>query len=88
MIRILIVLWVAFGMAGCMSMTNNYDLSNSIMISSGNQDKPVDAGISTTGKDVGDAIKAAGWGGPGLPSIDEVRSLLDRIQSRNKADTP
>jgi len=34
MIRIGIVLWVAFGMAGCMSMTNNYDLSNSVMISS------------------------------------------------------
>src|SRR5574343_918639 len=57
------------GLTGCMTVT----VSNSLLMGSTiNQDKPIRAGVSTTGEAIGEVIKAAGWGGPDIGALKDI----------------
>lgn len=65
-------------LASCMQIQANYYLYGGSRISSSPiaQSKPIDAGISTTGDDIGKAINAAVGGF----SVNDVRELREQIQ--------
>ena len=72
------VILILISLSGCMSLT----VSNSLLIGSGvTQEKPIEAGISTTGKDIGDAVRAAGWGGP---NIGEFKGIVEEFLKERK----
>ena len=59
-------------LSGCMSLT----IQDSLLVNSTiGQEKPIEAGISTTGKDLGELVKAAGWGGPSL-DFEKLQGLI------------
>ena len=50
-------------------------ITNSLLVNTTlTQDRPVRAGISTTGEDIGEALKAAGFGNP--VSIEDLKDIV------------
>lgn len=73
------LLWFAVAIISVMGCSTT-NLSNCILVNSTlSQDKPIRAGISTTGEALGEMIKAAGFGNP--ISIDEIKQMIDALKS-------
>lgn len=75
------VIWIAACFAvlavltGCMTVT----VTDSLLINSSlTQDKPVRAGMSTTGEAVGEMIKAAGYGNP--IDIEAIKAAIEEYR--------
>jgi hypothetical protein len=68
-----VVLLTALG--GCMTVT----IQDSIIIGSTvTMDKPIRAGISTTGEAIGEALKAAGYGNP--IDIEAIKTAVEEYR--------
>jgi hypothetical protein len=73
--KTIVLLLMALSLSGCMTLT----ITDSVLISSGiTQDKPVRAGLSTTGEALGEIVKAAGWGGP--VDAEALRGILEEYR--------
>jgi hypothetical protein len=76
------VKWIALSvvllvvcLGGCMSIT----IQDSLIINSGvAQDKPIRAGVSTTGEAIGEALKAAGYGNP--IDVEAIKSVIEEVR--------
>jgi hypothetical protein len=75
------VTWIAASFAvlavltGCMTVT----VQDSILINSSvAQDKPIRAGLSTTGEAIGEVLKAAGYGNP--IDLDAIKTILEEYR--------
>jgi hypothetical protein len=68
------------GVSGCMTVS----ITDSIVMGGINQDKPIRAGVSTTGEAIGEAIKAAGYGGFNMDIGKAIEDLKALRELRNK----
>jgi hypothetical protein len=71
-------------LCGCMTV----NVTDSLLVNSSlSQEKPIRAGVSTTGEALGELIKAAGWGGPAL-DVETLTGLIEEYRKLRAQRSP
>ena len=77
------LLFCGWMLAGCMTV----EVHDSLLVNSSvEQDKPVRAGLSTTGEAIGEALKAAGYGSP--ISLDDLKAAIQEYRKLKESIKP